>query len=90
MVLVPVDIVRSVRSRGFIIRSRQEEIRMNVTLLAFLQQDYGIVISGLDPLPEDDQGVDLRLVFHTVRQAVMAQRRWRRRRIWDCFPLASL
>lgn len=76
LVLVPVDIVRSVRSRGFIIRSRQEEIRMNVTLLAFLQQDYGIVISGLDPLPEDDQGVDLRLVFHTVRQAVMAQRRW--------------
>lgn len=76
LVLVPVDIVRSVRSRGFIIRSRQEEIRVNVTLLAFLQQDYGIVISGLDPLPEDDQGVDLRLVFHTVRQAVMAQRRW--------------
>ncbi len=76
LVLVPVDIVRSVRSKGFIIRSRQEEIRVNVTLLAFLQQDYGIVISGLDPLPEDDQGVDLRLVFHTVRQAVMAQRRW--------------
>lgn len=76
LVLVPVDIVRSVRSRGYIIRSRQEEIRMNVTLLAFLQQDYGIVIGGLDPLPEDEQGVDLRLVFHTVRQAVMAQRRW--------------
>ncbi len=76
LVLVPVDIVRNVRSKGFVIRSRQEETQMNVTLLEYLRQDHGILISGLDPLPEDEHGVDLPLVFHTIRQAVMAKKRW--------------
>ncbi len=76
LVLLSVDIVRSVRNKGFVIRSRQEEVQMNVTLLEYLRQDHGILISGLDPLPEDEHGVDLRLVFHTIRQAVMAKKRW--------------
>lgn len=76
LVLFPVDIVRSVRYKGFVIRSRQEEVQINITLLEYLRQDYGVVISGLDPLPEDEKGIDLRLVFHTVRQAVMGKKRW--------------
>lgn len=76
LVLFPVDIVRSVRYKGFVIRSRQEEVQINITLLEYLRQDYGVAISGLDPLPEDEQGIDLRLVFHTVRQAVMGKKRW--------------
>lgn len=76
LVLIPVDIVRSVRSKGYVIRSRQEEAQVNVTLLEYLRQDYGVNITGLDPLPEDDHGIDLPLVFNTIRQAIMDKKRW--------------
>lgn len=76
IVLIPVDIVRTVRARGYQIRSRQEDAQMNVTLLEYLRQDQGLAISGLDPLPHDDHGVDLPLVLHTLRQGVLAKKRW--------------
>lgn len=76
LVLYPVDLVRSVRYKGFVLRSRQEEAQINITLLEYLRQDYGLSISGLDPLPEDENGLDLRVIFHTIRQAVMGKKRW--------------
>ena len=41
-----------------------------------LRQFYGISIPGMDPLPEDDNGIDLALVFRTVRRSVMEKSRW--------------
>lgn len=76
LVLVPVDLVKNNRNKGYIIRSRQEEVQINITLLEYLRQDYGIKITGLDPLPEDEHGIDLPLVFQTVRQAIMGKKRW--------------
>ena len=49
---------------------------MNITLLELLRQDQGIAITGLDPLPTDEKGVDMPLVFSTVRQAIMSKKRW--------------
>lgn len=76
IVLIPVDIVRNVRNRGYVIRSRQEDAQVNITLIEYLRQDHGVSITGLDPLPEDEHGIDLKLVFNTVRQAVMGKKRW--------------
>ncbi len=76
VVLIPIDIVRSLRSGGYVIRSRQEEARINITLLEYLRQIFSIKINGLDTLPEDEHGIDLPLIFHTVRQAVMGKSRW--------------
>ena len=76
IVLIPIDIVRSTRNKGYIIRSRQEDTQINVTLLEYLRQDHGISITGLDPLPLDEHGIDLPLVFNTIRQAIMAKKRW--------------
>ncbi len=76
IVLIPIDIVRNVRDKGYIIRSRQEDAQINVTLIEYFRQDHGINIDGLDPLPEDEHGIDLPLVFNTVRQAVMGKKRW--------------
>lgn len=76
IVLIPVDIVRNVRNKGFVLRSRQEEAQVNVTLLEYLRQDHEVDITGLDPLPEDEHGIDLPLIFNTVRQAVMGKSRW--------------
>lgn len=76
IVLIPVDIVKNTRNKGYVIRSRQEDTQINITLLEYLRQDHDINISGLDPLPEDEHGIDLPLVFHIIRQAVMEKKRW--------------
>lgn len=76
IVLLPVEIIRKSANKGYVIRLRDEDPQMNITLLEMLKQDYGIMVSGLDPLPLDDQGVDMRTVFTVLRRAVMDQPRW--------------
>lgn len=76
LVLLPIDIIRKSAQKGYVIRVRDEEPQMNITLLEMLRVDFGLTISGLDPLPMDESGVDLKRVFHTMRQAVMNFPRW--------------
>ncbi len=73
---MPIEIVRKSANRGYVIRLRDEEPQMNITLLEMLKQDFGITISGLDPLPLDEHGIDMRCVFTVLRKAVMDQNRW--------------
>ncbi|MBU7005980.1 DUF3320 domain-containing protein [Phosphitispora fastidiosa] len=76
VVLIPVEIVRKSAQKGYVIRSRDEEPQMNITLLEMLRQDFGLTIGGLDPLPTDASGIDLKMVFNIIRQAVMGKSRW--------------
>lgn len=76
LILLPVELVRRGANRGYVIRLRDDEPQMNITLLEKLSQDFGIGIGGLDPLPQDGQGVDTRQVFAVMRKAVMGQQRW--------------
>lgn len=76
ILLLPVEIVRKSARQGFVVRSREEEPMMNITLLEKLRQDYGITIGGLDPLPRDESGVDVPAVFNILRRGIMAQARW--------------
>lgn len=76
LVMIPVDLVRNFRNKGYVIRSRDEETQINITLLEYLRQVQGIKIGGLDPLPCDEHGIDLPLVFHTIRQGILEKRRW--------------
>ena len=76
LVLVPVELVRKIQDKSYSLRVRGEETQMNITLLELLRQDHGISINDLDPLPTDEKGVDLTLVFSTIRQAVMSKKRW--------------
>lgn len=76
LILLPVELVRRGANRGYVIRLRDDEPQMNITLLEKLSQDFGIGIGGLDPLPQDEQGVDTRQVFGVMRKAVMGQQRW--------------
>ena len=84
IVLLPIEMVRRSAAQGYVIRLRDEEPQMNITLLEKLKQDLGIVISGMDPLPADEHGVDIRRVLTIVRKAVMDQPRW------DVLETASL
>ena len=76
LILVPVDLVRKIQDKSYSLRIRGEETQMNITLLEFLRQDHGLTINGLDPLPTDENGVDIPLVLSTMRQAVMSKKRW--------------
>jgi hypothetical protein len=76
ILLMPVEIIRKSAQKGYIIRTREEETIMNITLLEMLRQDFGIGIGGLENLPKDESGVDVRQVFNTIRQAIMANSRW--------------
>lgn len=76
VVLVPIDIIKKVHDKSYTIRIRDEETLMNITLLEMLRQNFGISINGLNPLPCDEKGVNLPLIFNTVRQGVMSKSRW--------------
>ena len=76
LILVPVEIIKKIQDKSYSLRVRGEETQMNITLLELLRQDHGLTINGLDPLPTDENGVDIPLVLSTMRQAVMSKKRW--------------
>lgn len=76
IVLVPVELIRKSVKVGYIIKGREEDAVLNITLLEKLRQDFGLTITGLDPLPMDQSGVDVMAVFNILRQAVMNMPRW--------------
>ena len=76
LILIPVDLVRRTIAKGFVMRSRDEDPQVNITLLELLRQDHGLTIGGLDPLPHDENGVDVKAVLNIFRQAVMQKPRW--------------
>lgn len=76
IVLLPVDILRKSSRQGYVIRTRDEEPQINITLLEMLKQDFGIGIDGLDPLPRDEKGIALKQVFNVFRHALIQVSRW--------------
>lgn len=74
ILLLPVDIVR--KNGSYIIRLRDEELILNITLIELLKQEFNINLSGLDPLPQDGSGVDVRKVLAIVRGHLRDKRRW--------------
>ncbi len=50
ILLLPVEIIRKSAAKGYVIRSREEETMMNITLLEMLRQNFGISISGIGPV----------------------------------------
>jgi very-short-patch-repair endonuclease len=76
ILLLPVEIIRKTSAKGYVIRSRDEDSFLNITLLEMLRQNFNLTVPGLDPLPRDESGVDVRKVYAIIRQAIKNQRRW--------------
>ncbi len=76
ILLIPVEIIRKSAASGYVLRSRDEETMLNITLLELLRQMFNITIGGLDPLPRDHSGIDTSLVFNTIRRKIMEQKNW--------------
>ena len=76
ILLLPVEIIRKSAAKGYVIRSREEETMMNITLLEMLRQNFGISVPGLDPLPSDESGVNVKLIYSIIRNSIKNQRKW--------------
>ena len=76
ILLLPVEIIRKSAAKGYVIRSREEETMMNITLLEMLRQNFGISVPGLDPLPTDESGVNVKLIYSIIRNSIKNQRKW--------------
>lgn len=76
LILIPVELVRQSANRGYGIRLRDDDPQMNITVLEKMKQEFGIEVRGLNPLPEDEHGVDIRKVLTIIRKAIMKENRW--------------
>jgi very-short-patch-repair endonuclease len=79
ILLVPVELDRSsVRAglSGFSLISRDEETRINPTLLEKLRRDYGIAFDVPDVAPTDDSGVDVNRILGLFRHIVVNRKGW--------------
>lgn len=76
ILLLPIDIIRRGGTNGYVIRTRDEEIILNITLVELLKQQFDINLSGLNPLPKDDSGVDVKKIFAAIRTCIRNQKRW--------------
>lgn len=70
ILLVPVELKRKSVSQGFSLRKIDDDPRVNTTLLEMLRQNFQLEIAGLDPLPEDDNGIDAKAVLQIFKKAV--------------------
>ncbi|MGH8018946.1 MAG: DUF4011 domain-containing protein [Opitutaceae bacterium] len=76
LLLVPVELKRKSVLEGFSLRRIDEDTRLNVTLMEMLRQHFQKEIPGLDPLPEDENGVSVDRVLQLFREAVRDLRGW--------------
>ena len=75
ILLLPVDIVRR-SGNNYIIRKRDEDIILNITLVELLKQNFRINLEVLKELPKDESGVDVKLIFTYFRRAIIEQKKW--------------
>ena len=76
LLLLPINIVRKNGASGYEIRTREEEIFFNTTLIEYLGQNHDIHMPALTPLPVDDYGVDVKYIFAIVRDAIRNKSHW--------------
>ncbi|MEF2144382.1 MAG: DUF3320 domain-containing protein [Desulfovibrionaceae bacterium] len=71
ILLLPVSLKRRSANSDFYLAHHEDDVRINATLLQFLQRDFGLTISSLEgELPCDDSGIDVPLILTLMRQAV--------------------
>ncbi|SFF64827.1 AAA domain-containing protein [Halobacillus alkaliphilus] len=76
ILLLPVDLVRLSAKKGYYIRARDEEIQINISLIEYLKQTFGIDASMLYNIPKDDHGADVRKVLTNMRRIIMQMKNW--------------
>ena len=75
IILLPASMV-AMKKEGYAISRRDEETMLNITLIEFLNQQFGIEVEGVNPMPQDAYGIDVSLIMHQVREAIKEQPGW--------------
>ncbi len=75
ILLMPVDIIRRSGNK-YVIRKRDEDMMLNITLVEFLKQNFKINLDVLSNLPKDAHGLDVQLIFTYIRRAIIDQKGW--------------
>ena len=71
LLLLPVKLNRRSAQSDFYLSHHEDDVRFNSTLLQFLERDFGLRVPALQgELPTDHSGLDLPLIFQTMRLAV--------------------
>ena len=63
ILLMPVQMTRKNVREGYTVSRLDDDTMLNATLVEFLRAEFGIAVEGVDPLPEDDSGVDVDAVM---------------------------
>lgn len=74
ILMLPVEMVY--KKGDYYIRTRDEDVVLNITLTEFLRQNFDIVIPSLNPLPKDEHGVDVKKIFAIIREVLKNKKRW--------------
>ena len=76
ILLIPVELSRRSVNSKFMLRSREEETMINITLIEYLKQGFNLNLNGLENLPMDESGVDVPKVLAIVRNAILNLEGW--------------
>lgn len=76
ILLLPVEISRRSVNSKFMLKSREEETMINITLVEFLRQEYELDLGVLEQLPTDEKGIDVSKVMGILRRAIMQLKGW--------------
>lgn len=74
LVLVPVSLQKREGAKGFTLKTREEEIRVNTTLLEFLAQEFSVDIRGLGDIRGEEFSTPD--ILATVKNAIMNLKGW--------------
>ncbi len=76
ILFVPVTLTRKSLQTGYAIKRHDDETIVNPTLLQLLKENFQLTINGLDPLPTDDNGVDVAKIWQIFRLATNELPKW--------------
>ncbi|HEU4654086.1 MAG TPA: DUF4011 domain-containing protein [Steroidobacteraceae bacterium] len=76
LLLVPVTLTRQSVKAGYAIKRHDDETIINPTLLQLLRENYRLTLKGLETLPTDESGVDVKKIWQIFRLAVKDIPRW--------------
>ncbi len=76
IILVPLAIERRSALEGFSVKLGDDEQIINNTLLEYLKLFFNLSILGIEPIPQDENGIDVRRILSNFREAVKNIKRW--------------
>ncbi len=76
ILLFPVNLIKKASVSEYTLELREEEPQINISLMEKLKQDFGLTISGLDRLYEDESGIDVKKILGIARNGIKNQKYW--------------